>query len=226
MKVRSIETRHCGAGWRNYHFVKLTTEDGVVGWSEYDEHQGSIGVTQVVEKLAPLVVGQRVHDTERVYAILHARARQAMRFAANDRPHANILGLVEEGVSPLVTVSESIGTIKVRDQGRIREYTCSQHAVVLPMAKCDFIDFIVRPCVSIFSGYCNVRALVSHDIFTVTVTVSITKTVTVTVTVTVAITITVTVSVTNTVSYGYSYSYNCSCSYSFGYRCGSRFSFK
>ncbi|MDE2978377.1 MAG: mandelate racemase/muconate lactonizing enzyme family protein, partial [Acidobacteriota bacterium] len=41
MKVASIETRHCDAGWRNYHFVKLTTEDGVVGWSEYDEHQGA-----------------------------------------------------------------------------------------------------------------------------------------------------------------------------------------
>ena len=78
MKIRSIETRHCDAGWRNYHFVKLVTEDGVTGWSEYDEHQGAIGVTAVVEKLAPMVLGERVHDIERVYARLHARARQSM----------------------------------------------------------------------------------------------------------------------------------------------------
>ena len=78
VKIRAVETRHCDAGWRNYHFVKITTEDGVVGWSEYDEHQGAIGVTVVVEKLAPMVVGERVHDTERVYARLHARARQSM----------------------------------------------------------------------------------------------------------------------------------------------------
>ncbi len=78
MKIRSVETRHCDAGWRNYHFVKVVTEDSVVGWSEYDEHQGSIGVTTVVEKLASLVVGERVHDLERVYARLHARARQSM----------------------------------------------------------------------------------------------------------------------------------------------------
>jgi serine/threonine protein kinase len=66
-----------------------------------------------------------------------------MLFAANaDGPHDNILGLVEVGGFPLVTVSEIIGTIKVPDQGRIKEFTCSQHAVVLPMAKCDFIDFI------------------------------------------------------------------------------------
>lgn len=78
MKIRSIETRHCDAGWRNYHFVKLVTEDGIVGWSEFDEHQGAIGVTTVVEKLAPMVIGESVSDIERVYARLHARARQSM----------------------------------------------------------------------------------------------------------------------------------------------------
>jgi L-alanine-DL-glutamate epimerase-like enolase superfamily enzyme len=78
MKVRSIETRHCDAGWRNYHFVKLTTEDGLVGWSEYDEHQGAAGVTSVVQRLTPFVAGERVQDTERVFAKLQARARQSM----------------------------------------------------------------------------------------------------------------------------------------------------
>ena len=63
MKVRSIETRHCDAGWRNYHYAKVTTEDGVVGWSEYDEHQGAIGVTAVVEQLAPML--RRVHGLYR-----------------------------------------------------------------------------------------------------------------------------------------------------------------
>ena len=37
MKVTAIETLACDAGWRNYHFVKLSTEDGIVGWSEFDE---------------------------------------------------------------------------------------------------------------------------------------------------------------------------------------------
>lgn len=31
MKVSVVETRHSDAGWRNYHFVKLSTEDGIVG---------------------------------------------------------------------------------------------------------------------------------------------------------------------------------------------------
>ena len=32
--VSDVETLHCRAGWRNYHFCKVTTHDGVVGWSE------------------------------------------------------------------------------------------------------------------------------------------------------------------------------------------------
>ncbi|CAM9577773.1 unnamed protein product [Laminaria digitata] len=33
---------------------------------------------------------------------------------------------------------------------------CDRRDQNLPKSQCDFIDFIVRPCVSIFSGYCNV----------------------------------------------------------------------
>ena len=35
MRIKSIETLACDARWRNYHFVKLTTDSGVVGWSEF-----------------------------------------------------------------------------------------------------------------------------------------------------------------------------------------------
>ena len=64
--MRSIETRRCDAGWRNYHVVQLATDDAV-GWSEYDGHQGTIGVTAVVAKLGPMAVGDRVQDVERVH---------------------------------------------------------------------------------------------------------------------------------------------------------------
>ena len=48
MKVTSIETLACDAGWRNYHFVKLTTSDGIVGWSEFSEDFGSPGIGAVI----------------------------------------------------------------------------------------------------------------------------------------------------------------------------------
>jgi galactonate dehydratase len=77
MKVTNVETLHCDAGWRNYHFVKLTTDDGIVGWSEFDEGFGSPGVTAVVERAAERVIGQSVGNHERVYAELYASTRPA-----------------------------------------------------------------------------------------------------------------------------------------------------
>ena len=49
-KIRSIQTLAADAGWRNYYFVKVTTEDGIVGWSEYDEGFGALGVGIAIEK--------------------------------------------------------------------------------------------------------------------------------------------------------------------------------
>jgi L-alanine-DL-glutamate epimerase-like enolase superfamily enzyme len=77
VRVTAVETRHCDAGWRNYHFCKITTDEGIVGWSEYDEGFGSPGVTSVIEAIAPRVVGQSVMDHERIHTELFAATRPA-----------------------------------------------------------------------------------------------------------------------------------------------------
>jgi L-alanine-DL-glutamate epimerase-like enolase superfamily enzyme len=59
-QIRSVETLACDAGWRNYHFVKIVTEDGIVGWSEYDEGFGAPGVTAAIDRLAARVVDASV----------------------------------------------------------------------------------------------------------------------------------------------------------------------
>ena len=76
-KVRSIETLSCDAGWRNYHFVKLTTDDGLVGWSEFDEGFGAPGLSTAIQKLSQRVVGQAVGAHERIYAELYSITRPA-----------------------------------------------------------------------------------------------------------------------------------------------------
>lgn len=75
--IRSLATRHCDAGWRNYHFLRITTDDGVVGWSEYDENLGATGITTVIEDMAPLVIGESPTDIERVRAKLVPKVRQS-----------------------------------------------------------------------------------------------------------------------------------------------------
>src|SRR5467141_613789 len=76
-KVRSVDLLACDAGWRNYHFVKITTEDGIVGWSEFDEGFGSPGVGAAIQRLSARVVGQNAHQHERIYAELFAATRPA-----------------------------------------------------------------------------------------------------------------------------------------------------
>ena len=68
MKIERIETLACDAGWRNYHFLKLVTDDGVVGWSEFDEDFGPPGLATVIERYADRLIGEPVHDHERLYA--------------------------------------------------------------------------------------------------------------------------------------------------------------
>src|SRR5262245_1506571 len=77
MKVTGLELLACDAGWRNYHFLKLTTDDGVVGWSEFDEGFGSPGVGRVIERLAERVVGQDPMRHERIFAELYCLTRPA-----------------------------------------------------------------------------------------------------------------------------------------------------
>lgn len=67
MKVTAIETIACDAGWRNYFFVKLSTDQGIVGWSEYDEGFGSPGVGAIIEQIGRRLTGQEVHAHERFF---------------------------------------------------------------------------------------------------------------------------------------------------------------
>jgi galactonate dehydratase len=77
MKVSALEVLRADAGWRNYYFLKLSTDAGVTGWSEFDEGFGSPGVTAVIERCAPRVIGHSPLDHERIYAELYAATRPA-----------------------------------------------------------------------------------------------------------------------------------------------------
>lgn len=77
MKVQAIETLTCNAGWRNYFFLKITADNGLVGWSEYDEGFGSPGVTSIIEQLGRRLVGQRVTEHERFFQEASALTRPA-----------------------------------------------------------------------------------------------------------------------------------------------------
>lgn len=53
MKITKMETFHADGGWRTLSFLKVTTDEGLIGWSEYNEGFGAGGVTELIHKFAP-----------------------------------------------------------------------------------------------------------------------------------------------------------------------------
>ena len=75
MKIERVETLSCDAGWRNYNFLKITADDGTVGWSEFDEAFGPPGLSAVIERLAPRLIGLLAREHESVFTTLMAPLR-------------------------------------------------------------------------------------------------------------------------------------------------------
>jgi galactonate dehydratase len=78
VKVAGLETLICDAGWRPWIFVKVTTDDGLVGWAEVtDSHGSPRGLSGIIEDLSPLVVGRDPRAVERIYWDLYRHTRQS-----------------------------------------------------------------------------------------------------------------------------------------------------
>lgn len=125
MKITSVETLACDAGWRNYHFVKISTDTGLVGWSEFDEGFGSPGVGAVIARLSPRVVGQDPHRHERIYAELTSATRPASGGVV-----AQALGAIENALLDVKAKALGIPCYdllggKVRDRVRVYWSHCA-----------------------------------------------------------------------------------------------------
>jgi L-alanine-DL-glutamate epimerase-like enolase superfamily enzyme len=77
MKVKGYEIFKCDAGWRTFSFLKLTTDSGPIGWSEYNESFGSPGLSGVIENLMTSVIGMDPMELELVNAVLATRSTQS-----------------------------------------------------------------------------------------------------------------------------------------------------
>jgi galactonate dehydratase len=75
MRIAKLETLHADAGWRNFSFLKLATDDGLIGWSEYVDNFGVGGVTQLIPRFAPVVTGMDPRAVGRISASLHGITR-------------------------------------------------------------------------------------------------------------------------------------------------------
>jgi len=77
MKIARIDCLHADAGQRVFDFLKITADDGRVGWSEYNESFGGVGVTGAIEGLTPLLIGKDPRAHEAIVTLASAVRRQA-----------------------------------------------------------------------------------------------------------------------------------------------------
>jgi galactonate dehydratase len=120
MKIARVESLHADAGWRTYDFLKLTTDDGLVGWSEYNESFGGQGVSAIIERLAPALIGKDARAYEAHVALMYALRRQASGGAVQQAIGAIENALLDVKARALgIPVYELLGG-PVRD--RIRAY--------------------------------------------------------------------------------------------------------
>ena len=58
MKIAKVETLHCDGGWRPWTFVRVETDDGLVGWGECSDNRSPYGIAGCVRDMEDLLVGQ------------------------------------------------------------------------------------------------------------------------------------------------------------------------
>lgn len=71
MKIVRIEDFHVSGGWDAWSFLKITTDEGLVGWSEYNEARGRRGLTPVVRGLGELIIGEDPRNVGKIGAHLY-----------------------------------------------------------------------------------------------------------------------------------------------------------
>ena len=77
MRIAKIEDLHADGGWRVFSFLKVVTDDGLVGWSEYNETSWNPGLTAIIRKLAEGLAGKDPRAWARIGADLRAATRMA-----------------------------------------------------------------------------------------------------------------------------------------------------
>ncbi len=91
MKIAKIEDLHADAGWRTFSFLKITTDDGLIGWSEYTEGDGSRGLTGGDPRVGGAAdrAGPAPGAVHRLGAVCRARCRRRRASTAAPSPRSS-----------------------------------------------------------------------------------------------------------------------------------------
>ena len=78
MRITKIETLKADGGWRDFSFVKLSTDEGLIGWSEYNEDFGAPNATSdLIRRFAEIAVGMDPREVGKIAVSLRAITRMS-----------------------------------------------------------------------------------------------------------------------------------------------------
>ena len=75
MKIVKFEDLHTYGGWENFSFLKITTDEGIVGWSEFNEARGRKGLAGLIHSLGEGLIGADPRNVARIDAMLYGQTR-------------------------------------------------------------------------------------------------------------------------------------------------------
>ena len=129
MKITKIERLHADGAWRTLDFLKISTDEGIVGWSEFNESFGGAGVSALIDNLAPVLIGKDPRNYEAHVALLYALRRQASGGAVQQAIGAIENALLDVKARALgIPVYEMLGG-PVRDRIRLYWSHCASYRV-------------------------------------------------------------------------------------------------
>jgi galactonate dehydratase len=74
MKITKLEQFHVDCGWEIYSFLKISTDEGVTGWSEFREHRRP-GIAAAIHGMGELLIGDDPRAIGRLDAALYSFTR-------------------------------------------------------------------------------------------------------------------------------------------------------
>jgi galactonate dehydratase len=89
MRIIKLETFRVDGGWRPLSFLKIVTDEGLVGWSEFVEGPWSPALREIIAALGKRILGKDPRHFARLSAQLHAGAQ----FAAGGLNHQAVAAI-------------------------------------------------------------------------------------------------------------------------------------
>lgn len=152
MKITKAEMLSCDAGWRPWLFIKITTDEGIVGYSECtDSHGSPRGMMGVIQDLEKHLIGKDPFAYEKIYWELFSATRQSSGGIIQ-----KVIGGIENALSDIVGKSLGLPVYKLFG-GPIREkipvywshwgttrVRAAAHAGVNPIRSLDDVAALVK----------------------------------------------------------------------------------